>query len=61
MPIDFVEMLHGESLETMDSTEKLLCKHRLNVCSLEIYYIAKKLFSLDGLNSKEFMPIFQYR
>ena len=48
MPIDFVEMLHGESLETMDSTEKLLCKHRLNVCSPEIFYFVKRLFSLDG-------------
>ena len=37
MPIDFVEMLHGESLETMDSTEKLLCKHKLNV--LRVNYI----------------------
>ena len=24
--IDFIEMLHGESLERMDKTEKLLCK-----------------------------------
>ena len=35
MPIDFIEMLHGESLETMDSTEKLLCKHKSHRRSLE--------------------------
>lgn len=27
MPIDFVELLHGESLDGMDTTERLLCKH----------------------------------
>ena len=37
MPIDFVELLHGEALDSMGTTERFLCKKCLITFRIHIF------------------------